>query len=95
MIIDPSEEVFVKEVEQKEGRKRKAIDDRSYDGIAERDYNQLGHCGEESTPCGCAGRILDLVHRAWCRSKESFFDIIHHQRPNLKKATSRSGKTLK
>lgn len=95
LIIDPSEKVFVKEVEQKEGRKCKAIDDRRYDGIAERDYNHLSHCGEESTPRRCVRRILDLVHRAWRRSKESHFDIIHHQRPNLKEAASRSGKTLK
>jgi hypothetical protein len=40
LIIDPSEKVFVQEVEQSEGCKRKAIDDRSYDGIRERDHSQ-------------------------------------------------------
>ena len=38
-IIDPSEKVFVQEIEQKEGSKREAIDDRRYDGIAKRDCN--------------------------------------------------------
>ena len=78
LIVDPSEKVFVQEVEQKEGCKREAIDDRRYDGITERDCNQLGHCGEESTPFRCARRVLDVVHRAWGGCKESYFDIIHH-----------------
>jgi hypothetical protein len=95
LIIDPGEKVFVEEVEQTEGCKREAIDDRRYDGIAERDYNQLSHCGEESTPFRYADRVLGLVHRAWGGSKESYVDIIHHQRPNLKEAASCSGETLK
>jgi hypothetical protein len=40
LTIDPSEKVFVQEVEQEEGRECKAIDDRRYDGIGERDYSQ-------------------------------------------------------
>jgi hypothetical protein len=78
LIIDPSEKIFVQEVEQREGDKREAIDDRGYDGIAERDYNQLSHRGEESAPFRCARRVLDLVHRAWSGGKESHFDIIHN-----------------
>jgi hypothetical protein len=78
LIIDPREKVFVQEVEHSEGGKREAIDDRRYDGIAERDYNQLSHCGEESTPFRCARRVLGLVHRAWGGSKESYLEIIHH-----------------
>ena len=40
LIVDPSEKVFVQEVEQEEGCECKAIDDRRYDGIGERDYSQ-------------------------------------------------------
>ena len=39
LIVDPREKIFVHEVEQEEGRKREAVDDGRYDGIAERDYN--------------------------------------------------------
>ena len=65
LIVDPSEQVLVQEIEQKEGRKCEAIDDRRYDGKAERDDDQLGRCREESTPLRCAGLILDPIHRAW------------------------------
>ena len=95
LIVDPSEKVFVQQIEQKEGDKREAIDDRSYDRIAQRDNNQLGYCGEESTPCRCAGQVLGLVHRARGERKESLFDIIHHQRPNLKESKGCPGKPLK
>lgn len=95
LLVDPREEVLVQEVEQEEGRKCEAIDDRGYDGIAERDDNQLSNRGEESTPVRSTGRILDLIHRAWCRSKEGDFDIVHYHRSNLKEAEGRSGKALK
>lgn len=95
LIVDPREEVLVQEVEEEEGRKREAIDDGSYDGIAERDDNQLSHRREESAPVRCTGRVLDLIHRPWCRSKKSDFDIVHYQRSNLKEAAGRSRKTLK
>ena len=95
LIVDPGEKVFVQEVEEEEGRKCKAINDGRYDGIAERDYNQLSHCGEERAPFLRARRVFRLVHRARGGIKEYHFDIIHHQRPNLKEATSCPGKTLK
>jgi len=95
LIVDPCEEIFVQYVEQEEGRKREAIDDGGYDGIAERDDNQLSHRREESTPVRSTGRVLDPIHRAWCRSKEGDFDIVHYQRSDLKEAGGRSGKTLK
>ena len=95
LIIDPSEKVFVQEIQQREGDKRDGIDDRRYDRIAQRDYNQLSHCGEESTPFGCARRVLGFVHRTWAGRKECLFDIVLHQRPNLKEAKGCSGKTLK
>jgi len=50
LIIDPGEMVFVQEVEQKEGHKCETVDDRGYDGIAQRDYNQLSYLGEECAP---------------------------------------------
>jgi hypothetical protein len=62
LIIDPSEEVLVQEVEQKEGRKREAIDDGGYDGIPERDYSQLGHRGKDSAPFRCARGVLALIY---------------------------------
>ena len=95
LIVDPREEVLVQEVEQEEGRKREAIDDGGYNGIAERDDNQLCHRGEESTPIRNTGRVLDLIHRAWRRSKQGDFDVVHYQRSNLKEAARRPGKTLK
>jgi hypothetical protein len=94
LIIDPSEKVFVQEVEQSEGCKREAIDDRGYDGKAERDYNQLSRCGEESTPFRCARRVLNLAHRAWGGSKESHFDKIRNEGPSLQKCFARSRKAL-
>jgi len=39
LIVDPSEEVLVKEIEQNEGNKCEAINDRGYYGVAERDYD--------------------------------------------------------
>ena len=95
LIIDPGEKVFVQEVEQEEGRKREAADNGRYDGIGKRDYHQLGHLGEERAPFLRATRVLRLVHRASGGTKEDHFDIIHHQRPNLKEAAGCSGKTLK
>ena len=95
LIIDPSEKVFVQKVEQEERPKREAVDDGRYDGIAERDYNQLSRPGEERAPFRCARRVLGRVHRARGGSKEGQFDIIHHQRPNLEEAARCSGKTLK
>ncbi len=95
LIVDPSEEVLVQEVEQKEGRKREAIDDRGYNRIPEHDDNQLSHPREESAPFRCTGRVLNRVHGAGARSKEGDFDIIYDQRPNLKEAGGCSGKTLK
>jgi hypothetical protein len=95
LIVDPGEKVFVQEVEQEEGRKREAVNDGRYDGIAERDHNQLSRSGEERAPFLRASRVLRLVHRARGGIKEDRFDIIHHQGPNLKKAASCSGKTLK
>jgi len=50
LIVDPSEEVLVQEVEQEKGRKREAVNDGGYGRIAERDDNQLSHRREESTP---------------------------------------------
>jgi hypothetical protein len=41
------------------------------------------------------GRVLGLIHRAWCRSKQGDFDVVHYQRSNLKEAARCSGKTLK
>ena len=95
LIVDPCEEVLIQEVEQKEGGKCEAIDDRGYDGIAKRDDNQLSHRREESAPIRCTGSVPDRVYRARGRSKEGNLEIIHHQRPNLKKAAGCSGKTLK
>jgi hypothetical protein len=95
LIVDPGEKVFVQEVEQEEGRKREAVDDGRYDGIAERDYNQLSRSGEERAPFLRATRVLRLVHRARGGVQEDHLDIIHHQRPNLKEAAGCSGKTLK
>ena len=95
LIVDPGEEIFVQEVEQEEDRKREAVDDGRYDGIAERDYNQLSRSGEERAPFLRARRVLRLVHRARGGVEKDRFDIIHHQRPNLKEAAACSGKTLK
>jgi hypothetical protein len=95
LIVDPGEKVFVQEVEQEESRKREAIDNGGYDGIAQRDYNQLSRIGEERAPFLRASRELRLVHRARGGIKEGRFDIIHHQRPNLKEAAGCSRKTLK
>ncbi len=95
LIIDPSKKVFVQEVEQEESRTCEAVDDRRYDGIAQRDYDQLGHRREERTPFRCDRRVLGLVHRARGGIKKDHLDIIHHQRPNLEEATACSGKTLK
>jgi hypothetical protein len=95
LIVDPSEKVFVQEVKQGEGRKREAVDDGRYDGISERDYNQLSRSGEERAPFLGATRVLRLVHRARGGIKEDHFHIIHHQRPNLKEAAGCSRKTLK
>ena len=95
LIVDPGKKVFVQEVEQQEGRKRDAVDDRRYDGIAQRDYNKLSRSGKERAPFLRARRVLRFEHSARGGSKEGHFDIIHHQRPNLKEAAGRSGKTLK
>jgi hypothetical protein len=95
LIVDPSKQVLVQEVEQKEGHKRETIDDRRYDGIPKRNDNQLCHCREESTPVRHTGRVLYLIHGTRGRTKEGVFDTIHNQRHNLKKATGCSGKTLK
>jgi hypothetical protein len=64
LIIDPCEKVFVQKVEQDEGPKRETVDDGRYDGIAERDYNQLSRLREERAPFLRATRVLRLVHRA-------------------------------
>lgn len=95
LIVDPGKKVFVQEVEQEEGRKREAIDDGRHDRISKRDYNQLSRSGEERAPFLRTRRVLRLVHRARGGTKEGHFDIIHHQRPNLKEAAGCSGKTLK
>ena len=95
LIVDPGEKVFVQEVKQAESRKREAVNDGRYDGIAECDYNQLSRPGEERAPFLRATRVLRLVHRARGGTQKDPFDIIHHQRPNLKEAASCSGKTLK
>ena len=95
LIVDPGEKVFVQKVEQEEGRKSEAVDDGRYDGITERDYNQLSRSGEERPPFLRARRVLRLVHRARGGIKERHSDIIHHQRPNLKEAAGCYGKTLK
>ena len=94
LIIDPGEEVLVQKIEQQEGRQRETIDDWRYDGIAERDDNQLSNRREECSPFRSTGRVLDLQHRAWGRSKKYDFDIIHHERYNLKKAAACFRKTL-
>ena len=95
LIIDPGEKIFVQEVEQDEGSKRNAVDERRYDGIHESDYNKLSHSGKEGAPFLRARRVLRVVHRARGGIEEYRFDIIHHQRPNLKESAGRSGKTLK
>jgi len=87
LIVDPGEKVFVQEIKQEEGRKREAVNDGRYDGIAERDYNQLGRSGEERAPFLRARRVLRLEHRARGGTKEGHFDIVHHQGPNLKEAS--------
>jgi hypothetical protein len=43
LVVDPSEQVLVQEIEEKEGRKCDAVDDGRYDGITERDDGQLCH----------------------------------------------------
>ena len=40
LIIDPSEQILVQEIEQEEGCKREAINDGGYNRVAERDYNE-------------------------------------------------------
>ena len=64
LIVDPGEEILVKEIEEKEGRKREAINNRGYYGVAERDYNQLSHRRKEGSPDRRSGRVLDCVHGA-------------------------------
>jgi hypothetical protein len=78
LVVDPNEQVLVQEIEEKEGRKCEAVDDGRYDGITERDDDQLSHCREESTPLRCAGLVLDPKHGAWGRTKEGDLDIIHN-----------------
>jgi hypothetical protein len=95
LIVDPCEKVFVQEVDQEEGRKREAVDDGRYDGIAERDYNQLSRSGEDRAPLLRARSVLRHVHRARGGIKEGHFDKIDHQRHNLKEAGGCYGKTLK
>ena len=95
LIVDPGEKVFVQEIGQEEGPKREAVDDGRYDGIAERDYNQLSRRGEECTPFLRARSVLRLVHRTRGGIEEGHFDIIHHQGHNLKEAAGCYGKTLK
>ena len=94
LIVDPGEKIFVQEVKQEEGHKRNTVDERRYDGIDECDYNKLSHSGKERAPFLRARRVLRVVHRARGGVKEYDFDVIHHQRPNLKEAAGRSGKTL-
>jgi hypothetical protein len=79
LIVDPGEKVFVQEVEKEEGRKREAVNDGRYDGIAERDHNQLSRPGEERAPFLRARRVLRLVHRTRGGIKEDHLDIIHNQ----------------
>lgn len=95
LVINPGEKVFVHQVEQEEGPKREAVNNGRYDGIAERDYNQLSRSREERAPFFRARRVLRLVHRARGGTKECHFDMIHHQRSNLKEAVGCSGKALK
>jgi hypothetical protein len=54
----------------------------------------LSNHREVCSPLRSTGRVLDLIHRAWSRSKEYDFDTIHHKRSNLKKAATCSRKTL-
>ena len=83
MVIDPGEKIFVQHIKQEEGYEGKTVDNGGEDGVAECDDNEEGHRREECSPVRRAGRVLDIVHRARGRAKQSDFDIVFSQRQHL------------